>query len=149
MFDCSGLIVWALQKLGSVNGDYFARDLYANLCVPISKNELKSGDLCFEKKDTITHVGIYDNGKVIHARGTNYGVVETELYDSFNVFGRLKGGSTMDWEQKAVEFVKAFQKKFGLVTDGKAGEKTFATLNELLLEGSIKKAWENFIKGVS
>jgi len=30
------------------------------------------------------------NGRVIHARGTAYGVVETELFASFTVFGRLK-----------------------------------------------------------
>lgn len=92
-FDCSGLVVWALQELGLVpkNKDYTASMLYSQLCTPIKKEELVPNDLVFVKTDgKITHVGIYvGNGKVVEAKGTSYGVVNSTL-TGFNVFGRLK-----------------------------------------------------------
>ncbi len=93
-YDCSGLIVYALQKIGLVpmNFDYTSNDIYVKLCKKIPKSELRAGDLCFQKTDSgIVHVGVYmDNNRVTHARGTYYGVVNTELFSSFNLFGRLK-----------------------------------------------------------
>ena len=48
-YDCSGLIVSTLIKLGIIkaNQDYTADSLYSSLCSPIEKAELKQGDLCF------------------------------------------------------------------------------------------------------
>lgn len=91
-YDCSGLIVYALAKLGLITSDYSADGLYYSLCIPISKDDLKIGDLCFRKSgNSIVHVGMYaGNNLVTHARGTAYGVVQTEIFDSFNLFGRLK-----------------------------------------------------------
>ena len=91
-FDCSGLIVWALQQLGLLNTDLTADGLY-RICEPISRAALEPGDLVFYQNSNgyKTHVGVYmGNDKVIHARGTAYGVVETELFASFTAFGRLK-----------------------------------------------------------
>lgn len=93
-YDCSGLVVYTLQKLGIIPkaADYTAEGIYRNLCVPIQKADLRLGDLCFVNTSTgINHVGVYTgNGKVTHARGTSYGVVETGLLSCFNTFGRLK-----------------------------------------------------------
>lgn len=93
-FDCSGLIIWTLQQMDILkpNEDYTAHNIYVHLCIPINKSELKAGDLCFVKDgNKITHVGVYiGNGQVVHARGTKYGVVTTEILPYFNVFGRLK-----------------------------------------------------------
>ena len=91
-FDCSGLIVWALQQLGLLTTDLTADGLY-RICEPISRAALEPGDLVFYQNSNgyETHVGVYmGNGKVIHARGTAYGVVETEMFSSFTAFGRLK-----------------------------------------------------------
>jgi cell wall-associated NlpC family hydrolase len=91
-FDCSGLIVWALQQLGLIRTDLTADGLY-QLCEPVQKSKLEVGDLVFYQNSNgyKTHVGVYmGNGKVIHARGTAYGVVETEMFSSFTAFGRLK-----------------------------------------------------------
>lgn len=91
-FDCSGLIVWALQQLGLLTTDLTADGLY-RICEPISRAALEPGDLVFYQNSNgyKTHVGVYmGNGKVIHARGTAYGVVETEMFSSFTAFGRLK-----------------------------------------------------------
>jgi cell wall-associated NlpC family hydrolase len=91
-FDCSGLIVWALQQLGLLTTDLTADGLY-RICEPISREALEPGDLVFYQNSNgyKTHVGVYmGNGKVIHARGTAYGVVETEMFSSFTAFGRLK-----------------------------------------------------------
>ena len=91
-FDCSGLIVWALQQLGLIRTDLTADGLY-RICEPISRAALEPGDLVFYQNSNgyKTHVGVYmGNGRVIHARGTAYGVVETEMFSSFTAFGRLK-----------------------------------------------------------
>ncbi len=91
-FDCSGLIVWALQQLGLLNTDLTADGLY-RICEPISREALEPGDLVFYQNSNgyKAHVGVYmGNGRVIHARGTAYGVVETEMFSSFTAFGRLK-----------------------------------------------------------
>jgi len=92
-YDCSGLIVYTLRQLEliPINKDYTASDIYKELCIPINKEELKEGNLVFSGTNGITHVGIYiGNNKIIHSRGTFYGVVETSLFNSFNKFGRLK-----------------------------------------------------------
>jgi len=106
-YDCSGLIVYALRKLGLIadNADYAADGLYYSLCIPISKDDLKIGDLCFRKAgNSIVHVGMYaGNNVVTHARGTAYGVVQTELFESFNLFGRLKFFETETYQEKSWE----------------------------------------------
>lgn len=93
-YDCSGLIVYALRKTGLIpmNFDYTSNDIYVKLCRKIPKSELRAGDLCFQKTNSgIIHVGVYmGNDRVTHARGTYYGVVNTTLFSSFNLFGRLK-----------------------------------------------------------
>jgi cell wall-associated NlpC family hydrolase len=93
-YDCSGLIVFCLQYFNLIpkTVDYTASTLNSKLCSPITKEELKIGDLCFNKSSSgIVHVGVYmGNNRVLHARGTFYGIVNTQLFESFNVFGRLK-----------------------------------------------------------
>jgi cell wall-associated NlpC family hydrolase len=84
--------VWVLEQLGLIRTDLTADGLY-QLCEPIGREALEPGDLVFYQNSNgyKTHVGVcMGNGKVIHARGTAYGVVETELFASFTAFGRLK-----------------------------------------------------------
>ncbi len=93
-YDCSGLVVYTLRKMGLIpkGADYSAQSLYTQLCKPLQRAQLRQGDLCFNKTSTgIVHVGVYmGNNKVTHARGTFYGVVNTIMFNSFNTFGRLK-----------------------------------------------------------
>ncbi len=94
-FDCSGLVVYTLRRMGLIPGiaDYSAQSIYSVLCTPVNKDQLRPGDLCFRNTTVngIVHCGIYTgNGRVTHARGTYYGVVNTQLFDSFNTYGRLK-----------------------------------------------------------
>lgn len=105
-YDCSGLIIWTLQQLGIFpkTEDYDADAIYRKLCSPLEKDELKPGDLCFIKKDGyMNHIGMYiGNNRLVHARGTNYGVVESSLSSSYNAFGRLlyfQNQSEKSWEQ--------------------------------------------------
>lgn len=92
-FDCSGFVIWLLMKLGLVNQDYTANGIYTELCTPIERDKLKSGDLCFIKSNgKCVHVGIYsaDYG-VIEAAGRDIGVVERSLSaNKWNTYGRLK-----------------------------------------------------------
>lgn len=79
-FDCSGLIGACLNANGNAGFDDTA-DGYRNRCVSIDKGALQAGDLVFEYSNGKSgHAGVYiGGGKVIEARGRDYGVVETEL----------------------------------------------------------------------
>ena len=79
-FDCSGLLGACLNVNGNPGFDDTA-DGYRNRCISIGENQLQPGDLTFEMSGSrATHVGIFiGGGKVIEARGRNYGVVETDL----------------------------------------------------------------------
>ncbi|ACL77612.1 NlpC/P60 family protein [Ruminiclostridium cellulolyticum] len=93
-YDCSGLVVYTLRKMGLIenNEDYTAQGIFSQLCEHVVLQDLQAGDLCFNKTGSgIVHVGVYmGNSRVVHARGTFYGVVETQVFSSFNTFGRLK-----------------------------------------------------------
>lgn len=147
VFDCSGLIVWAANKLGIFSGDYTAAGLY-NLCDKVSAPQ--PGDLCFN--EGLTHVGLYiGNGQYLHAKNSRYGVVITGK-ESFVKFGRLKGGNNMDWNAKNKEFIKIVQKAIGCsVIDGLAGNETTTKFNEFVQKQNsnndvqaIKDAWNKF-----
>lgn len=59
----------------------------------------------------------------------------------------IYGGEAMGaWEDKAVEFVKKFQRAAGLTVDGKAGPQTNAKLDELLDENQDMKTRLNDIR---
>lgn len=79
-FDCSGLIGACLNANGNPGFDDTA-DGYRNRSVKIGKAELQPGDFVFEFNGTKSnHVGIYiGGGKVVEARGRDYGVVITDL----------------------------------------------------------------------
>lgn len=93
-YDCSGLIVEFLLANGVIHSDMTSRGLYA-ICGKLEKDELIGGDLVFRHDGTrIYHVGVYvGDGRVVHARGRDYGVVEESLSangDSYwNRFGRI------------------------------------------------------------
>jgi len=61
------------------------------------------------------------------------------------------------WKDKAVEFVRKFQRETGLAEDGKAGTATNAKLDEILKKlkeqpksdaQAIKKAWNDFLNAI-
>jgi cell wall-associated NlpC family hydrolase len=67
-FDCSGLVKYVYAKVG-VNLPHSSRMMF-NLGIPVSRANLKAGDLVFFFTP-IAHVGIYiGNGKMINATGT-------------------------------------------------------------------------------
>jgi hypothetical protein len=91
-FDCSGLVVYTLTKLGLISRDYNADMLFHDMCVEIKKEDLREGDLCFVPNTSgyMVHVGTYNGSGVTHAQNTKNGVVKTGLLTSFKKFGRLK-----------------------------------------------------------
>lgn len=90
-FDCSGLIVWALQELKLIDYDTTANGMY-RMAESIGKADLRVGDLVF-RVDTdgrAYHVGVVTRpGYVTEARGRDYGVVEEKIDNvNWNRFGR-------------------------------------------------------------
>ena len=93
-FDCSGLVIYVLNKLGLYIGDNNADGLYY-LGTSIDVNKARPGDLVFKgKKVTVYddkgkpagtrlkmhHVGaVVDTDEVIECKGRNYGVVKSRL----------------------------------------------------------------------
>lgn len=103
--DCSGLVCYILNKNGLMTQteqlNTSASKLYYTYCIPVTKENLKVGDLVFRKSPTdIPHVGIYvGNGQTIEAKATSKGVVYGNVKD-FNLFGRLKLLKDLPIEQK-------------------------------------------------
>lgn len=64
-FDCSGLVSWAFKKAG-VSLPRTSRAM-SKVGTPVSRDQLRPGDLVFFYKP-VSHVGIYiGNGKIVHA----------------------------------------------------------------------------------
>ena len=109
-FDCSGLVIWTLQQMKILKSteDYNSQGIYDKLCVPVTKESLQPGDLCFVKGSptgNISHTGIFTgNNEVVHARGTKYGVVKTGILPYFGLYGRLKA---LDYDElkAALDFI--------------------------------------------
>lgn len=79
-FDCSGLIWWVINQNGNPGTDDTANGLLKR-CASISKSALQPGDFVFEYANgKSSHVGVYvGSGKVVEARGRDYGVCYTDL----------------------------------------------------------------------
>ena len=98
-FDCSGLGIWALQKLNIVKKDMNANTLKQK-CTKLSKSQLKKGDWVFriytsgDKKGKAYHIGyIVDNTlSVIESYGRDRGVIKRNINaegtNYWNWFGR-------------------------------------------------------------
>jgi hypothetical protein len=86
-FDCSGFTLYVFRKAGldiRTNDD----DYQVKLGVPVSKANLRKGDLVFfnsnkSNPSDVTHVGIYmGNGYVIHNTSSAGGVIVTNMNTS-------------------------------------------------------------------
>lgn len=98
--DCSGLVYWALKQL-SIETVHHATYLYTNWCKVKGKmlngkridgEAMKPGSLVFLKgsEEKIHHVGVYvGNGEVIEAKGTQSGVILSDL-SRWDYWGELK-----------------------------------------------------------
>ena len=93
-FDCSGLIVYYLNREGLYKTDLSANGLYGK-SVKLKREELREGDLVFRHNLLKAyHVGIYiGNGQVIEPKGRDDGVVMRDINASgssyWNRYGRL------------------------------------------------------------
>ena len=91
-YDCSGLTMKALKEVG-INVHHNAQATWKNdLKQKGDINSIPNDKLCLvfkkSKNGEMHHIGFYiGNGKVIEAKGADYGVVETDL----------KGGNWSSW----------------------------------------------------
>ncbi|MDO4564851.1 MAG: peptidoglycan-binding protein [Clostridia bacterium] len=107
-FDCSGLVFWALNKLGLQKSDVNSRGLYGTVCTPIAKSELRAGDLvfCYTDKDgdgfevsEIYHVGaMIDGTYLVECQGRDVGVVKSKLSSKWQAYGRPKAFADIEDE---------------------------------------------------
>lgn len=93
-FDCSGLILYYLNREGLYKYDMSANGLLAK-SAKLKREDLKQGDLVFRHNGLKAHhVGVYiGNGMVIEAKGRDDGVVMRDINASgtsyWNRYGRL------------------------------------------------------------
>ena len=93
-FDCSGLILYYLNREGLYKYDMSANSLYGR-SVKLKREELREGDLVFRHNLLKAyHVGVYiGGGQVIEAKGRDDGVVQRDINASgssyWNRYGRL------------------------------------------------------------
>ncbi|MCS7165325.1 MAG: C40 family peptidase [Candidatus Calescibacterium sp.] len=84
-FDCSGLVYWVFKKCGKILPR--TADEQFKVGTPVSKNQLKPGDLVFFANTYttgISHVGIYiGNGKFVHAANRRKGVIISSLSEEY------------------------------------------------------------------
>lgn len=97
-FDCSGFVCWSYTHSGVHDLPRTTAQGIFNQCIPVSKSEVKPGDLVFftgtySTSNPVTHIGIYiGNNKMIHA-GDPIGYADlTKSYwqKHFYSYGRLK-----------------------------------------------------------
>lgn len=105
--DCSGLVVYLCKKykVSVPHGSNSMWDGSLSKRGKISSNELPVGALVFKLRgaDDYYHVGIYvGGGKVIEAKSTYYGVVESKL-STWTHYGLLKA---LKYESKEVKPLK-------------------------------------------
>ena len=79
-FDCSSFVCWVYYQSGKDIGVHDSRELN-DIGKSVKYSELQPGDIIVyssnKKASGIHHVAIYvGNGKIIHAKGKDYGVVE-------------------------------------------------------------------------
>lgn len=97
IFDCSGLMTYKLLKLGVIDHDMTAKDLYAacNLKGPITEIEqlgfIHPGTLLFQGENPVEiyHVGaVTRDGTEVEAKGRDYGVIREMLnLDRWDYYG--------------------------------------------------------------
>lgn len=86
--DCSGLVVQIYQKVYGKMLERNTTQILSKNCRPISKSQLKEGDLVFfctssKSKSKVNHVGIYlKEQKFIHA-STSKGVIISSLEEIY------------------------------------------------------------------
>jgi len=96
-WDCSGLWWWGCNKLGLYpkNTDCTAYITYHTYCTPISKDDLRPGDLVFykNKEGRIVHMGIIGKkGYVFEAVSVFGGVVKKRTVDQRIYYDIANGG---------------------------------------------------------
>jgi len=190
--DCSGLFRWAFRQLGGdiAHGSNSIYDRYCSSHGSLKKGKTSGGQELEQGTAVFTgtsadrkHIGLYvGNGKVIEAKNTQSGVIESSVYDErWTWWGKLKDveyeeekpapepepvpepdpaeelptlrrGSKGEYVRKAQQLLKAkgyslgpcgvdgdygsatekavraFQRDWGLATDGVIGPKTWAML---------------------
>ena len=136
-YDCSGLIVNLLLKEKEITFDMTANGIM-NKCKSIKKTELQNGDFVFRvSSGKAYHIGYVVDGKIIHAKGRDYGVVKEDINANGSIYWNAYGRSP--WVEPEIDdkaIVKELQKALndayncGLETDGIMGAKTEKAISE-------------------
>jgi len=161
VYDCSGLIKSARKHLEGIYKDVSAQGTY-DQCTKrgtIKSMPLVPGCTLYmysPSKKRMGHVGIYiGNGKVIEARGVDYGTVITELSKrAWQYWGLLdwmeydlpteKGTSNIDTDAKADSGDATTPK-----TDDISRDAIDITIDNAILDKAITSSeyWENVLRG--
>ena len=90
-YDCAGLVksMWVYPKYNAAD-DLGATGIYGKCTVKgafVNPKQLKPGYLLFKGNDkTKTHVGIWDGSRIIEAKGHAYGVIASDLNNTWKYY---------------------------------------------------------------
>lgn len=90
-YDCAGLVksMWVYPKYNAAD-DLGATGIYGKCTVKgafVDPKQLKPGYLLFKGNDkTKTHVGVWDGSKIVEAKGHAYGVITSELNNTWKYY---------------------------------------------------------------
>lgn len=103
IFDCSGIIGWAMYECGYYKtlkeGRIYHLDIYNKHCKKISKSELQPGDIAFSSSHVVTYIG---GGKTVEAANPDKGVIIGQLHGKYYCFGRI------NWPQSIINKYKNY-----------------------------------------
>lgn len=113
-WDCSGLWWYAVNELGLYDEytDRTANDTYYDYCTPISKDDLRPGDIVFYMADDghVSHMGIVGrHGYIYEACGGFVGVVYKRTIDERIYNNIINGGMLVNSDWNAFGRPKIFE----------------------------------------
>ncbi|MGL5459831.1 MAG: transglycosylase SLT domain-containing protein, partial [Cetobacterium sp.] len=138
IFDCSGIILWAMWQMGQTSKPVRTSDMgiVNSYCTRISESELRPGDLLVQPG---VHIAVYlNNGNTIEAANPDRGVITGKKDHRYTLFARIK------WSQQVLQRFSGVKDKPNKPTGNSLGNSTITDEANDMIFGDLKPySYEN------